>query len=36
LMLFVPLHILYEMSVIIAWFWERKEKRLAAANNALP
>jgi len=26
----VPLQILYEISVWIAWYWERKEKKRAA------
>jgi sec-independent protein translocase protein TatC len=33
-LMFVPLQILYEASVWIAWYWERKEKKKAAA--ALP
>lgn len=27
LLMFVPLHALYEISVLIAWFWERKDPR---------
>lgn len=30
----VPLQILYEITIIIAWYWERKEKKLQAANEA--
>lgn len=30
-----PLQILYEISVWIAWYWERKEKRRLAAEEAL-
>ena len=34
LLLFLPLHALYEVSVIIAWFWERAErKKMAAEGN---
>ena len=32
LLLFVPLHVLYELSVLVAWFWERKEKQIAEGN----
>ena len=28
-----PLYVLYEISVWIAWYWERKEKRLAAQES---
>ncbi|MFN0068535.1 MAG: twin-arginine translocase subunit TatC [Limisphaerales bacterium] len=31
LLLAVPLHVLYELSVLIAWFWARRERRQAAA-----
>ena len=28
-----PLHVLYEVSFVIAWWWERKERRLARAEG---
>lgn len=31
LLLAVPLHILYEVSLVIAWFWERRDQRAADA-----
>lgn len=34
LLLAVPLHMLYEISVLIAWFWARRERREAAASEA--
>ncbi len=34
-MMFIPLQLLYEVSIWIAWYWERQEKkRLAAEENA--
>jgi sec-independent protein translocase protein TatC len=33
MLMFVPLQLLYEISVWIAWFWERKERKLAAARE---
>lgn len=33
LLMFVPLHALYEISVVIAWFWERKESRQASLES---
>jgi sec-independent protein translocase protein TatC len=30
LIMFLPLQILYEVSVWIAWYWERKEKKREA------
>ncbi len=33
MLLFLPLHVLYEISVIIAWWWERKERREMAARG---
>ena len=30
-LMFIPLQLLYEISVWIAWYWERQEKRRAAA-----
>jgi sec-independent protein translocase protein TatC len=29
----VPLYLLYEITVWIAWYWERKEKKLAAGRE---
>ncbi len=29
-----PLHFLYEVSVVIAWFWARKERKLREAEEA--
>ena len=29
-LMFLPLHLLYEISVLIAWWWERKERKAAA------
>jgi sec-independent protein translocase protein TatC len=34
LLLAVPLHILYEISLVIAWFWERGDRRREAAGAA--
>jgi sec-independent protein translocase protein TatC len=33
LLMAVPLQVLYEIAVWIAWYWERKEKKLAAAGG---
>jgi sec-independent protein translocase protein TatC len=33
ILLFLPLHVLYEISVIIAWWWERQERRAMAARG---
>lgn len=33
LLMFIPLHALYELSVLIAWFWERRDARTEAAAN---
>ncbi len=33
MLLFLPLHVLYEISVVIAWWWERKERREMAARG---
>jgi sec-independent protein translocase protein TatC len=30
----VPLQILYEVSVWVAWYWERRDRKLAAAKAA--
>ena len=30
----VPLYILFEITALIAWYWERKEKKLKAAEEA--
>jgi sec-independent protein translocase protein TatC len=30
----VPLQVLFEISVWIAWYWERQEKKRAAAEEA--
>ena len=30
----VPLQMLFEISVWIAWYWERKAKKRAASENA--
>ncbi len=35
LMMAVPLYVLYEISVWIAWYWERKEKKRLAAEEAM-
>jgi sec-independent protein translocase protein TatC len=35
-MMFIPLQLLYEISVWIAWYWERKEKKRLAAEQAQP
>jgi sec-independent protein translocase protein TatC len=32
LLMFVPLQLLYEVSIWIAWYWERREKKRAAAE----
>jgi Sec-independent protein secretion pathway component TatC len=32
----VPLQFLYELSVWITWYWERKEKKSAAAEANEP
>jgi len=36
IVMFVPLQALYEVSVWIAWYWERKEKRRKAAAGETP
>jgi sec-independent protein translocase protein TatC len=33
-LMFVPLQILYEISVWIAWYWEWRDRRREAAANA--
>jgi sec-independent protein translocase protein TatC len=33
IMMAIPLQILYEISVWIAWYWERKEKKQAALES---
>ena len=33
-MMAVPLHILYEFSVLVAWYWHKKEKQAEAAAEA--
>ncbi|HTH47526.1 MAG TPA: twin-arginine translocase subunit TatC, partial [Candidatus Limnocylindria bacterium] len=33
MLLFLPLHVLYEISVVIAWWWERQERREMAARG---
>ena len=33
LLMFVPLHALYEISVLIAWIWERQSARKAALEG---
>lgn len=30
----IPLQVLYEMSVLVAWYWARRDRKLAAAANA--
>jgi Sec-independent protein secretion pathway component TatC len=30
----VPLQVLFEISVWIAWYWERQDKKRAAAEEA--
>jgi len=32
----IPLQLLYEISVLISWYWARKERKRAAAQEALP
>ncbi len=32
--LFLPLEILYEITVIVAWYWDRKAKRMAAEADS--
>ena len=32
LIMFVPLQLLYEVSVWIAWYWDRQERKQAAAE----
>jgi sec-independent protein translocase protein TatC len=32
-LMFIPLQLLYEISIWIAWWWERKERRLAAQEG---
>ncbi len=32
--LFLPLEILYEITVIVAWYWDRKAKRMAAQADS--
>jgi sec-independent protein translocase protein TatC len=34
-MMAIPLQILYEISVLIAWYWERRDRQREAAANAL-
>jgi sec-independent protein translocase protein TatC len=34
LLMFLPLHVLYEISVLIAKFWERKEARLKSSQDS--
>jgi len=36
IVMFIPLQTLYEVSIWIAWYWERKEKRLKAAAGETP
>ncbi|MGH7976991.1 MAG: twin-arginine translocase subunit TatC, partial [Limisphaerales bacterium] len=33
LVMFVPLQLLYEITVWIAWYWERQEKKRAARES---
>ena len=33
-LMFVPLQLLYEISIWIAWWWERKERQQAAQEAA--
>jgi sec-independent protein translocase protein TatC len=33
LVMFVPLQLLYEITVWIAWYWERKERKRALQNS---
>jgi sec-independent protein translocase protein TatC len=33
ILLAVPLQILYEVSVWIAWYWERQDRKKQAAEN---
>jgi sec-independent protein translocase protein TatC len=32
LLLFLPLHLLYEISLVIAWWWGRKAAKAAMAS----
>jgi len=32
--MFIPLQLLYEISIWIAWYWERKEKKAAEQAGA--
>ena len=34
IIMFIPLQLLYEISIWIAWYWEKKEKKRAAAEAA--
>ena len=34
IIMFVPLQLLYEISVWIAWYWERQDKKLEEAERA--
>jgi sec-independent protein translocase protein TatC len=34
LLMFLPLQTLYEISIWIAWYWERQDKKRAAAAEA--
>jgi sec-independent protein translocase protein TatC len=33
LIMFIPLQLLYEVSVWVAWYWDRQERKQAAANQ---
>jgi sec-independent protein translocase protein TatC len=35
LLMALPLQVLFELTIWIAWYWERKEKKLQAAQAAL-
>jgi Sec-independent protein secretion pathway component TatC len=35
LLMFVPLHALYEISVLIAWIWERQSTRKEALEGRI-
>ena len=34
--MFIPLQLLYEVSIWVAWYWERQERRREAAGAAQP
>ena len=34
LIMFLPLQLLYEISIWIAWYWERQKKREEAINKS--